>query len=118
LVALVSLAISVFALQRARLLVQAAERRAEAGRRVSEAAVRDMHQAVLDLSDRLGSLREQPVAAEAPSPPKSGFNLNKRSQALRMHGRGDSPEQIVTVLELPRQELELLLKIQRIVAAA
>ena len=47
--------------------------------------------------------------------PKTALNLTKRAQALRMHRRGDSPEQIATVLEVPLQEVELLLKVHRIV---
>lgn len=50
-----------------------------------------------------------------PSPPKSGFNLNKRSQALRMSRLGEKPENIASALGLPRQEIELLMKIQKIV---
>jgi hypothetical protein len=47
--------------------------------------------------------------------PKAGFNLSKRSQALRMHRRGEAPGHIASTLELPRQEVELLLKVHRIV---
>jgi hypothetical protein len=43
------------------------------------------------------------------------MNLSKRSQVLRMHRRGDPPDQIATSLAVPRQEVELLLKVQRIV---
>lgn len=47
--------------------------------------------------------------------PRIGLNLTKRAQALRMHRRGDPPEQIATLLEVPFQEVDLLLKVQRIV---
>jgi hypothetical protein len=41
--------------------------------------------------------------------------MNKRSQVLRMHRKGDAPEQIAIALEVPLQEVDLLLKVQRIV---
>jgi hypothetical protein len=50
--------------------------------------------------------------------PRPGLNLNKRSQALRLHRRGDPAEQIATALELPLQEVQLLLKVQRIVLSS
>jgi len=50
-----------------------------------------------------------------PGPPKPGLNLTKLSQALRMHRRGDPPDQIASVLQIPLQEVDLLLKVQRIV---
>ncbi len=52
----------------------------------------------------------------APPPPGAGFNLAKRAQALRMHRRGESSQQIATALALPAKEIELLLKIHRILA--
>jgi len=45
--------------------------------------------------------------------PGASINLTKRSQALRMHHRGDSPEQIGAALQMPRNEVELLLKVQK-----
>ena len=49
-----------------------------------------------------------------PIPPRSGLNLNKRSHALDMLRRGDSVDRIATVLAVPRGEIELLVKMQRI----
>ena len=46
---------------------------------------------------------------------KPGLNLSKRSQALRMHRRGEAPAQIAAALNIPSQEVELLIKVQRIV---
>jgi hypothetical protein len=50
-----------------------------------------------------------------PTPPRSGLNLNKRSQALQMSRRGETPQEISTALSIPRDEVELLVKVQRIV---
>ena len=46
---------------------------------------------------------------------KAALNLNKRAQVLRMHRRGDPPERIASLLEVPRQEVDLLIKVHRIV---
>jgi hypothetical protein len=46
---------------------------------------------------------------------RPGMNLSRRSQALRLHGRGETPEQIAGVLAVPAGEVRLLLKIHRIV---
>ena len=50
-----------------------------------------------------------------PTPPRSGFNLSKRSQAMRMSRRGESPINIAAALSVPRKEVELLLKVQKII---
>src|SRR5580700_5000833 len=50
-----------------------------------------------------------------PPPPRSGLNLNKRSQALQMSRRGETPPEIANALAIPQNEVELLVKVQRIV---
>jgi hypothetical protein len=81
------------------------------------------HSADLDLLKQdLQSLQKQVQDARqyAPLPmippaPRSGLNLEKRAQALRLHRRGEAPSQIAAMLELPLQEVELLIKVHRIV---
>ena len=46
-------------------------------------------------------------------PPKPSMNTSRRSQVLRMHRRGERPEQIAAALGLPQNEVDLLLKLQR-----
>jgi cell division protein FtsB len=67
------------------------------------------------LAAQLRDLQSHPYAPAPAGVPRSGFNLSKRSQALRLHRRGEAPEQIAASLELPRQEVDLLLKVHRIV---
>lgn len=50
-----------------------------------------------------------------PAPPRSGFNLSKRSQAMRMSRHGEEPANIAAALNLPRKEVELLMKVQKII---
>lgn len=69
------------------------------------------------LSNLAQSLQEheQDEAQELPMRTVQGvsINLTKRSQALRMYRRGDSPEHISSALQMPRNEVELLLKVQK-----
>jgi hypothetical protein len=46
------------------------------------------------------------------------MNLNKRIQAVRMHRRGDRPDQIAAALSLPKNEVALLLKVHEVVGLA
>jgi hypothetical protein len=50
-----------------------------------------------------------------PAPTRSGLNLSKRSQALQMSRRGGTPQVIAEALSIPKNEVELMLKVQRIV---
>lgn len=48
---------------------------------------------------------------------RSGMNLTRRTQAMRMLRRGEGVETIAAALGLPRKEVELLVKVQRILTA-
>lgn len=67
------------------------------------------------LAAQLHDMQEMPAPVLVSAPPRAGLNLAKRTQALRLHRHGNSAAQIASALELPVQEVELLLKIQRIV---
>lgn len=99
----------------------------------ARALASDMSQRMRDLESRLQSALQATeakvaeVAAEArdrdPQPGLSmysarlrpGLNLTTRSQVLRLHRHGESAENIARVLEVPRQEVDLLLKVHGIV---
>jgi hypothetical protein len=85
-----------------------------------EAAVAGLTQRVDSLAAELRDFGQQaPQVRNASGPAaKSSLNLTKRAQALRMHRRGDAPEQIAALLEIPFQEVDLLLKVQRIVLSS
>ena len=54
-----------------------------------------------------------PAPAAAGTPPAAtalSMNVTKRSQALRRWRRGETPEQISATLEMPRAEVEILIK--------
>lgn len=75
----------------------------------------DLEQKLAALTAQVEELRKEPPIVIQAGLVKPGLNLSKRSQALRMHRRGDQPEQIAAALEVPTQEIELLLKVHRIV---
>ena len=114
--ALASAALSFLALARARVLAGVAERRARAQTGQLGETVEAVEKAVESLSEDVRELRQHPPAAPpGAGAPKAGLNLSKRSQALRMHRRGEPPEQIAATLAVSRQEVDLLLKVHRIV---
>lgn len=56
---------------------------------------------------------EPPMPPPAPAPGHS-LNLTKRSQVLRMCQRGSQPDQIASVLGLHVNEVELILKLHKL----
>lgn len=72
------------------------------------AQVNEMRASLHDIEENSGVL-------VPPTPPRSGFNLSKRSQAMRMSRRGEDPINIAAALSVPRKEVELLLKVQKII---
>ncbi|MDR3700088.1 MAG: hypothetical protein P4L56_10665 [Candidatus Sulfopaludibacter sp.] len=98
-------------------LVRSVARAAHQGRQTGDKELAPAVQALRSDLDSLASqIRDaQPSPALLVAPPRNGLNLAKRSQALRLNRRGTSPAQIAATLELPLQEVELLLKVDRIV---
>jgi len=66
------------------------------------------------LDERWNELSQISSVLVPPQPPRSGLNLNKRSQALERHRRGETPPEIAAALAIPRNEVELLVKVQRL----
>jgi len=79
--------------------------------RAQDAAARDVKAQIAELSVRMTEAEERAGILVAPTPPKSGLNLNKRTQVIRMSRRGEQPDTIAASLNLPRREVELLLKV-------
>lgn len=109
-------ALSLFALYRAKAMVCAVEQRAAAERQQSLDECKELHRALENIGAQLLELRRAPAPEAAmPALPKASLNLSKRSQALRMHRHGDTPETIAAALDVPRQEIDLLAKVHQIV---
>ncbi len=83
-----------------------------------EAALKRMNTGIGEVATKLAETEERTTLLVAPTPPRAGLNLGTRSQALRMSRRGDTAQQIAAALGIPEREVELLLKVQRIVMEA
>jgi len=70
---------------------------------------------VMALAREIADLRKDMETTLPQSLPVAANSIttNKRSQALKMVRMGDGPEHIAAVLSLPRKEVELLIKVQR-----
>lgn len=83
-----------------------------------EAALNRMNSGIGEVATKLAETEERAALLVPPKQPRSGLNLSTRSQALRMWRRGDTPQQIAAALGIPEREVELLLKVQRLVMEA
>jgi hypothetical protein len=85
-------------------------------------ALVDVNREIETLSLQLREMQRQQV--QTPPLLPSGvrrdpsLNVSKRSRAIRMHRLGEPPDKIAVELGLSRQEVELLLKVHRLVIAA
>ena len=66
------------------------------------------------LNERWKELSQISNLLVPPAPPRSGLNLSKRSQALQMFRRGETPQDISAALSLPRNEVDLLIKVYKV----
>jgi hypothetical protein len=68
---------------------------------------------VEEMESALGQIRRSVTdIEERPGTVSPGLNLTRRTQALRMHRRGESVQTIAAALSAPSNEIELLLKLQ------
>jgi UDP-N-acetylmuramoylalanine-D-glutamate ligase len=68
---------------------------------------------VRQMESALGHIRQSVTEIEVqPRVVSPGLNLTRRAQALRMHRRGESVETIAAALGAPRNEIDLLMKLQ------
>ncbi len=110
---LAGVAVSFFALARAKGVARTAALESKAEGERYTAALASLREALDGLEAQVGEIRRQ--AAAVPAAPKPGFNLGNRTQALRRHRRGEAPGAIAAALDIPLQEVDLLLKVHRIV---
>ena len=111
--ALAALLTAVFALFQARMLARQCDRRRDVEQTALGVRMDSVDTLLGGLTADVRELQAQPPSA--PGGVRPALNLSKRSQALRMHRRGESPDRIASELDIPPQEVELLIKVQRIV---
>lgn len=66
------------------------------------------------VEERLRAEEQRAAVLIPPAPPRSGFNLNKRTHVIRLARRGERAGAIASTLQLPRAEVELLLKVEKL----
>jgi hypothetical protein len=49
--------------------------------------------------------------------PRSSFNINQRVQVMRLFRQGQNVNQIASSLEMPRREVELMLRVQEMASS-
>jgi len=113
--AIAALVVSFFAIWRTRAIADLLEQHTRTRVDELQTAIAALQGATDSHAGRLSDLEHQPQPTAAPPMPRAGLNLCKRSQALRMHRKGDPPERIAAALEVPQQEVDLLIKVHRIV---
>ncbi|HUP04076.1 MAG TPA: hypothetical protein VMU19_08805 [Bryobacteraceae bacterium] len=75
---------------------------------------RDSAATVAALAAEVASIRQEMTTVEPRSYAGQKLNLTRRAQALRMERRGEAPATIAATLRVPRNEVDLLLKIQKL----
>ena len=76
-----------------------------------ESATDELKTEVAELRSRILDAEQRAGVLVPPAPPRSGLNLSKRTQVIRMSRRGEQVDKIAASLNLPRREVELLLKV-------
>jgi hypothetical protein len=113
--AVASAGASLFAIWRSRVMVLMADQRARDGVEACHKTVEALRRTVDGMASQLRDQPHQVSAVAIAGVPRQGLNLSRRSQVLRMHRKGDPPDRIAASLEVPMQEVELLIKVHRIV---
>ena len=107
-----SLALYLAASRRFRLLAVDG-RRAAAGQAAVRRAFEDR---LVRLEAGLRELESSPPLS-APTVGANALSLQKRSQALKMIRRGEPPDTVAAALGVPRNQIQLLLKVQGLIAS-
>jgi DNA-binding NarL/FixJ family response regulator len=113
--AMASLTVSFYALYRAHKLFHTGKMNASGIREECAAAIEAAQSRFNAVAEELKTMKSQTPIEILPGLPKPGMNLTRRSHALRLHRKGNTPAQIAAALEVPRQEVELLLKVHELV---
>ena len=80
----------------------------------TNAEIEQLHRNFAEAYGKIQDAEERAALLVPPTAPKSGLNISRRTQVIRMSRRGDRPENIAASLNLPKGEVELLLKVHRL----
>ena len=112
--AVAAIGVSFFAIWRTKALADLADERTRTKIAELHAANAALQKALVSQSEQIEDLQHLP-ASVGTAAQRAGLNLCKRSQALRMHRKGDPTDRIAAAVEVPVQEVDLLIKVHRIV---
>lgn len=84
-------------------------------RQTEPADLRDLHIQIAELQARVQHAEERPIVTVPESPVRVGLNAGKRTQVIRLSRRGEPAAHIAAAVGVPRQEVELLLKVYGLV---
>jgi DNA-binding NarL/FixJ family response regulator len=113
--AMAALGVSLYALYGAQKLCHAAHITMKTVREECAAANEAAQTQYTVIASEVNSAKLEPPIEILQGTPRPSMNVTRRSQALRLHRNGDSAERIAASLEVPRQEIDLLLKVHQIV---
>jgi hypothetical protein len=107
-------AFSLVALLRVRFLLAVVRREAQEAKRMQDSAVEALGRRLDALAARIEDARTLPPGSTVATE-RRGLNLSRRSQALRLHRRGEGVGEIAATLGIPVQEVQLLIRVHEIV---
>jgi hypothetical protein len=84
-------------------------------RRAADESQKASAKKIEEMERSMSKIADQAAQAQPGLPIRHSINLTKRAQALRMSRRGESAESITAALAVPRNEVELLLKVHGMV---
>jgi hypothetical protein len=92
--ALAGAAMSIVAFFSSKVWIATADRRVGRWQGETGQALRELQCRLDALASEVHEMEPQAAVTILPAVPRPGMNLSKRSQALRMHRRGETPDQI------------------------
>jgi hypothetical protein len=87
----------------------------ETGTALQSAEIADLKGRILELEQTGGSVASGAAAANSAAATGNSVNNTLRSKVLKLHRLGQSPDRIAGSLRLPRGEVDLLVKVHKIV---
>jgi hypothetical protein len=115
LVGISALVASLLTRRRARKLAASAEEHLRARWEEFQVIADALQKTIDGQAAKLSELELQTQFAALPAAHRNGLNIARRSQVLRLHRNGDPPDRIAATLELPLQEVALLIKVHQVV---
>ncbi|HUI79922.1 MAG TPA: hypothetical protein VLY24_18475 [Bryobacteraceae bacterium] len=86
-------------------------------KRAAQESQKEAAKKIEEMERSMVKLADQAAQSQPGGTIRHSINLTKRAQALRMSRRGETPESITAALAVPKNEVDLLLKVHGMVEA-